>query len=170
MGGAQQEHLALLGFFLKVVKVHLITAFHQTDGALHHFAAVQVHRPVEGVVNRGQEQHIVPGLGEGSDGGVQRLDHTVGLNDPVLLDVPAVAGGQPVLDGVGVPLAPPGVAPHAKLGGALQLLDDLRRGEQFHIGHGQGHHTLGGVGADGIPLGGLHAHTGVGGVELKFHC
>ena len=170
VGGAEDEHLAVLGLLLEVIQIHLIAAVCQLEGALHDGAPVHIHRPVEGVVDRGEQQHLAAGPGEGPDGGVQPLDHAVGLNDPILLDLPVMAGGHPVLHRVGVRLAPPGVAPHAELGGLFQLLDDLGRGEQFHVGHGQGDHAGGGVGSEGVPLSGLHADAGVSGIELIFHC
>ena len=145
-------------------------AVHQLQGIFQKGAPVLPHRPVEGGIDGSLDDDAVPGLGEGPDGGVDAVDHTGGADNPVLLDLPAVAAGHPGADGVIVAVAPARIAPQPRAGHFLQGLDNGRGRAEFHVRHGQRHHTGLGIGAHQVPL--LHLHADAGGnglVEELIH-
>ena len=82
------------------LEVHGVAAVVAEDERrLHDLAAVGADDAEEGVVDRGEEDHPVAGLGEGLQADGEAGDDAVGGEDLGRVDLPAVAAGHPAADG-----------------------------------------------------------------------
>ena len=91
-------------FLLEVIEVHLVACGGAAQRRCDAHAAVLLDEAPEGVVDGGLDEHLVAGAREIVDEESYPLDHTVDIDEVLASHMPAVAGAQPVYNGLPVAL------------------------------------------------------------------
>ena len=163
---AQEHEPALRKARVQVRKVHLVPAGRGLhEGIFHDLALGPADDAGERPVDRGLDQHLVPGRGQRVHGEQQGVDHARGEEHLLPAQLHAVAAGVVVDDGLLVRVAHARIAEDRVLQALAQRLQDARRTGEVHVRDPHGQHALG----RGVPLQALGAAAVNARLQREIH-
>ncbi len=181
-GQDQHGHVRLPRQRLQPGEVDGVAAIRQEQWIARQLSLVVGDRCVERIIDRRLDDHPLAGRDEGAHQHVERRHHAGRRHDPLGLDGPAVAAGQPVDHDLAIGGAGPVVAKDAVLGARHQCVDHRLGNREVHICHPHGQQTLtllqlqrfrqrheAAVLLDDLPLGGVGARSVDFLVEVVLH-
>ena len=138
-GHDEQPHIVLHHLAFKVGEVDAVAAVVVDERAFDEAAFGVGHRVMEGVVDRGLQQHRVAGLGEDGDQPVQAADDAGAEADPFPLDLVAVVALLPADEVVEVGVRGAIIAERARIHVIVQGFTHAFRRFEIHVRdpHGQ---------------------------------
>ena len=159
---------------LQIVEIHDVTSVVTQDEAVVEYGqAVVLRGGGERIVDGSLQDHLVAGMGDRTQCGVDRGHDPVRQAHPGRVDVPVVPTTHPCRQRAEIPVGRVIVSEDVMLGGFDQRFYDFRSRLEFHVGNGHGDHVLAShthVILDHVPFDGCGAAPFDHGLEIVHVC